>query len=225
VGHWHPYFICAGTTDAQLLSPEYFLIFEIRGLVSSGIEISKTAPAKNMSHFTVRHRIIFSFAAVTLLLIVFAVFALLNLGTIEDRTMSISRNSLPGVYDAGLLHAACLESFTLDQEWLTGEPTAELKAKTEANVGKVTELMGRYGTTVFDNEIEERNAFNLLKGMYASYLSVREQAHANHEDAGKTQEAAKLSAALGEIVDENKQEADAELEAIMSGIATAERSV
>jgi len=176
-----------------------------------------------MNHLTVRKRIILGFGAVTLLLVLFGAFAFLNLKTVEVKAASVTNDSLPGIYYASQIETACIESFGLDHECLNGEITEELRGRIQANITKCTDLLAKYESTIFRDK--DRALFTTLKNGYVAYLGIRDQMHKVSEDAAKKPEAMKLSIAVRDLVDFNKQNADVDLAAIGQAIGTAKMGV
>jgi methyl-accepting chemotaxis protein WspA len=176
-----------------------------------------------MNHLSVRQRILLSFGAATLLLILFGVFAYVNLKSIENRSSSISVDSLPGLYHASLLEAACLEGFELDQNWVLAQPREDLKKESEDNAKRLSAILGDYKSTVFKNS--DKKMLAEMEEALLAYSKVREKAQTAHQDASLSPEAQRLSKLVKDNMEGNKRDADDDLRTIAAAIAAAKSAV
>jgi len=188
-----------------------------------------------MNHLTVRQRIILSFGVATLLLVLFGCFAYWNFRVIEDKSHSITTDSLPSIYFGGRLQAALMESLYLDYEYVTGEEPEKIKTEAQTNAARVSEMEAKLEPTIVSDE--ERTLFSKLKSAQAEYQRVREPVHKLGGDPATRAEATKLthtevdaafgkvSEAMENLITYNKRGSDAELQSIDQAIDTARSGV
>jgi methyl-accepting chemotaxis protein WspA len=126
------------------------------------------------ARFTLGKRIVFSFGALFVLMLVMAVVSYTRLRSIDDEAVSLERDSVPGLFLATSLRAATNESYlTLDRAiFVDGDAAA-----TQRDIDRLAVLQRQfeqfstdYQATLFHDD--DRQRFNAFKAAYDQYLPL-----------------------------------------------------
>lgn len=188
-----------------------------------------------MNTWTIRHRILASFAAVLALMIVMGAVAYACLARVEQDATIIEKDALPGLSHSGQLMLIWLDNFALTQEHVLETDDAEMRkveSKLQANRAKLEDLTRSYESTIFT--AKDRENYEAFKSLLAAsgYLRAQQDVLKLSAD-NKNQEARallhsqllpqfqKVRAALQTLVDLNTKGAEEAGRQIMRAVATA----
>jgi methyl-accepting chemotaxis protein WspA len=171
-----------------------------------------------MKRWTIRGRILGSFAVVLFMMILIAGVAYFCLTRIDQETASLQKDSIPGVYYSTRLVNAVVENYALAEEWLIEAEragTPELGAKLQASRAALDSMMAEYERTIF--QAKDRENFDTVKTLRGLYVTAQEEISRPGSDT-KTRDAAmigsrllpafeKLKSATQVLVDFNKANA------------------
>lgn len=147
---------------------------------------SKSAGAR----ITLGNRILLSFGALFVLMLVMAGFSYTKLRLIDEETNSIQRDSLPGVYLATSLRASANESYTAMQRAIFVDADAAASAaeldKIPGMLDAFEKLSATYQKSTFRED--DRQRFATFRGVYERYLplladAVQKARSGSHADA------------------------------------------
>ncbi len=131
---------------------------------------SKSAGAR----ITLGNRILLSFGALFVLMLVMAGFSYTKLRLIDEETNSIQRDSLPGVYLATSLRASANESYTAMQRAIFVDADAAASAaeldKIPGMLDAFEKLSATYQKSTFRED--DRQRFATFRGVYERYLPL-----------------------------------------------------
>ncbi|MEW6339559.1 MAG: methyl-accepting chemotaxis protein [Pseudomonadota bacterium] len=192
----------------------------LSGLLSSG-------------RLTLGARIVLSFGALFLLMVVMAVISYTRLRSIDDEALSLRRDSVPGLYYATALRAASNESYvTLERAIFvdTDEPSMmhdlDLVPDVLRHFDKAT---ADYQGTVFRED--DREHFNSFKAAYDQYIQLFNEAVTHARTSRTTAQADfirltptwnNVIRAANVLVAENHTQADDSAELIRSSVTGTE---
>lgn len=128
-----------------------------------------------MKNWTIRQKILASFAVIVTLLIVMGGFAYTRVAHIEHGAIHWQKDSLLGVYYSSQLMGAWMANYSLTQEHIRQEDAAakrKVEAQLQANRTKLEGLIRDYETTIF--HAEDRKNFAAVKNLRDPYLGVQE---------------------------------------------------
>ncbi|EJM72402.1 methyl-accepting chemotaxis protein [Pseudomonas sp. GM55] len=191
-----------------------------------------------MKNWTLRQRILASFAVIITIMLLMVVLSYSRLLKIEDSEASVRDDALPGVYYSSMIRSAWVDSFLQTQELLglkegqgiSSEDAAEFKAF-EA---RLLEQMGNYRNTITTDEDKvEFAAFEQRHEEFSRILTTVLDLHSRKQEseaikmfteqltpawtAGRTK--------LNDIIRENKAVADHEMAAIDDAVLAAKISM
>ncbi|WP_024303715.1 methyl-accepting chemotaxis protein [Pseudogulbenkiania sp. MAI-1] len=126
-----------------------------------------------MKNWTIRQRILGSFALILLLMAVQGALALASLGSINEDVVALDRDSAPGVYYSQQLEAAWLENLVLTQHlvWESKAEEESFHTKLLANQRRLDELAAQYETTIFTTR--DRALFEAFKKLREPYARIQ----------------------------------------------------
>lgn len=185
-----------------------------------------------MITWTIRQRILGSFAAVLALMIAMGGLAYTRLERVEQDATSI-QDSLPGVYYSTQLMVAWATNYSLTEQHILEEDEAEMRkveSELQAKRSNLESLSRNYETTIsVAKDRENVEAFNRLRG---PYLHAQEEILKLSSNNKKNEARAllhsqlhlefeKVQAAIQAVVDFKKLDADGAGRRIMDDVATA----
>ncbi|KAF1029605.1 MAG: Methyl-accepting chemotaxis protein McpB [Pseudomonas sp.] len=191
-----------------------------------------------MKNWTLRQRILASFAVIIAIMLLMVVVSYSRLLKIEASEQSVREDAVPGVYLSSMIRSSWVDSYleTLDiiglreNKQLTDADRADFKTFE----GRIQAQMANYEKTIFDNE--DRADFDSFEAMHQTYnkaLAAVQERLQNNDVAG----ARKLfdtdlspawiagRAKLNDIISENKRVADHATSAIDDSVSAAKISM
>ncbi|MEP6876494.1 MAG: methyl-accepting chemotaxis protein, partial [Burkholderiales bacterium] len=190
-----------------------------------------------MKTWTIRQRILGSFAAVLALMIVMGGVAYTRLQLVEQDATTIQKDSLPGVAHSSQLMSAWLANYALTQEHILQTDAASMRkveSQLQANRSRLEDLSKSYEMTVF--VAKDRANFEAFKGLRGPYVRAQEELLKLSSDNQNTEARAllnsqlepafeKIQTALQVIVDFNTANGDEAGHQIMTAVATAKAAI
>ncbi|MDP9933095.1 methyl-accepting chemotaxis protein [Variovorax paradoxus] len=128
-----------------------------------------------MNTWTIRQRILASFAAVLALLIVMGVVAYACLARVAEDATAIQKDAVPGMAVSGQLNAAWLDNFALTQKHVLETEDAEMRSvdtQLQASRANIEKLSRSYEATIFT--AKDRENFDAFLSLRAAYLRAQE---------------------------------------------------
>ncbi|WP_431124859.1 methyl-accepting chemotaxis protein [Variovorax paradoxus] len=186
-----------------------------------------------MNTWTIRQRILASFAAVLALMIVMGAVAYACLARVAEDATIIQKDAVPGMAVSGQLTAAWLDNFALTQKHVLETEDAEMRrivAQLQVNRASLEKLSRNYETTI--HTAKDRENFDAFLNLRASYLRVQEDA-LRLSTENKNSEAravlhdqldpqfAKIRTALQAVADFNTSNGEEAARQIMGDVTTA----
>jgi methyl-accepting chemotaxis protein WspA len=182
---------------------------------------------------TLGARIVLSFGALFLLMLVMAVVSYTRLRNIDDEAVSLRRDSVPGLYYATALRAASNESYaTLERAIFLDSDAASMTTDLDRlpdTLRAFDKVAADYQSTVFRGDDRER--FNTFKAAYDQYLALFNQAASQARTSKSSAQATfiQLSPAWNSVIQganvlvaENHTQADDSAELIRSSVTGTE---
>ncbi|SDJ30902.1 methyl-accepting chemotaxis protein [Variovorax sp. OV700] len=190
-----------------------------------------------MNTWTIRQRILASFAAVLALMIVMGAVAHACLARVAEDATVIQKDAVPGMAVSGQLKAAWLDNFALTQKHVLETEDAEMRsvdAQLQASRANIEKLSRSYEATIFT--AKDRENFDAFLNLRAPYLRVQEDV-LRLSTENKTPEArallhnqldpqfAKIRTALQAVADFNTSNGEEAARQIMGAVTTATVSI
>ncbi|KAE9650169.1 methyl-accepting chemotaxis protein [Pseudomonas sp. PB106] len=191
-----------------------------------------------MKNWTLRQRILASFAVIIAIMLLMVVVSYSRLLKIEAGEQSVREDAVPGVYYSSMIRSAWVDSYLQTQELLglkKGEGiSAEDAADFKAFEARLEEQMGNYQGTVTTDE--DKSEFALFKQDVLNYNKIQAQVLDLHQ-RNLDDEATKLFTEqltpawtagrmkLNDIIRENKAVADEAMNNIDDAVAAAKVSM
>jgi methyl-accepting chemotaxis protein WspA len=190
-----------------------------------------------MNTWTIRQRILASFAAVLALMIVMGAVAYACLARVAEDATVIQKDAVPGMAVSGQLKAAWLDNFALTQKHVLETEDAEMRsvdAQLQASRANIEKLSRSYEATIFT--AKDRENFDAFLNLRAPYLRVQEDV-LRLSTENKTPEArallhnqldpqfAKIRTALQAVADFNTSNGEEAARQIMGAVTTATVSI
>jgi methyl-accepting chemotaxis protein WspA len=182
---------------------------------------------------TLGARIVLSFGALFLLMLVMAVVSYTRLRSIDDEAVSLRRDSVPGLYYATALRAASNESYATLERAIFLDPDAASMTTDLDHLPDTLRVFDKaaadYQSTVFRGDDRER--FNTFKAAYDQYLALFNQAASQARTSKSAAQATfiQLSPAWNSVIQganvlvaENHTQADDSAELIRSSVTGTE---
>ncbi|MEO6276301.1 methyl-accepting chemotaxis protein [Roseateles sp.] len=190
-----------------------------------------------MKTWTIRQRILGSFAAVLALMIVMGGIAYTHLQLVEHDATTVQKDALPGVAVGGQLLSAWLANYSLTQEHILQTDAASIRdveSQLQANRARLEDLAKAYETTIFVPQ--DRANFEAFKTLRGPYRRAQDDLLKLSADNKNTEARAllnnlvdpefeKVQAALQVIVDFNTAYGDQAGRQIMTSVATAKTAI
>ncbi len=214
-----------------MLVPAFSAVFHAEG---DGSLDRFLTPMKN---WTVRQRIIASFAAVLLLMGGMATVAHLRLAEIQLETHQVEADSLPGLYFSAQALADWSIGFSLTQHYVLQTDKAAMEktaSRLLANRAALDQVMRKYEATV--TLAKDRELFEDFKGVVPPFTRLQDEVLKLGGEL-KTAEAQAIArnqleplfekglAALQAVMDFNKHNADEEVRQVFGAIASARQGM
>ncbi|QAX83572.1 methyl-accepting chemotaxis protein [Pseudomonas sp. DTU12.3] len=191
-----------------------------------------------MKNWTLRQRILASFAVIIAIMLLMVVVSYSRLLKIEAGEQSVRQDAVPGVYFSSMIRSAWVDSYLQTQELLglkKGQGiSAEDAADFKAFEARLEEQMGNYQSTVTTDE--DKAEFAVFKQDVLNYNKIQTQVLDLHQ-RNQEDEAAKLfneqltpawtagRMKLNDIIRENKAVADEAMNNIDDAVAAAKVSM
>ncbi len=191
-----------------------------------------------MKNWTLRQRILASFAVIIAIMLLMVVVSYSRLLKIEAGEQSVRQDAVPGVYYSSMIRSAWVDSYLQTQELLglkRGQGiSAEDAADFKAFEARLDEQMANYQTTVTTDE--DRAEFSVFKQDVLNYFKVQTAVLDLHQ-RNLDDEAAKMFSEqltpawtagrmkLNDIIRENKSVADEAMNNIDDAVAAAKVSM
>jgi methyl-accepting chemotaxis protein WspA len=188
-----------------------------------------------MNTWTIRRRILASFAAVLALMIVMGAVAYACLSRVAQDATVIQKEALPGMSYSTQLTAAWLDNFDLTRKHVAEPEGVEMRkaeSQLQANRARLENLTRNYESTISGARDQEN--YEAFKSIHAVDAYLRSQEDILKLSAGNRKEEArailrdqldpqfgKLRAALQSVVDYNMTDAEEAGRQITSAVATA----
>ncbi|MDQ0022543.1 methyl-accepting chemotaxis protein WspA [Variovorax paradoxus] len=128
-----------------------------------------------MNTWTIRQRILASFAAVLALMIVMGVVAYACLARVAEDATAIQKDAVPGMAVSGQLNAAWLDNFALTQKHVLETEEADIRSvdtQLQASRANIEKLSRSYEATIFT--AKDRENFDAFLSLRAAYLRAQE---------------------------------------------------
>ena len=187
-----------------------------------------------MKNWTLRQRILASFAVIIAIMLLMVVVSYSRLLKIESSEASVREDALPGLYYSSMVRSAWVDSYLRTQEILGFKEGEGFSAEQAENFktfeARLQEHMQSYrGTIATDEDKVEYAAFEKLHGDYNQVLATVLDLHKRNQSA----EAIRLfneqltpawtagRMKLNDIIRENKAVADTDIAAIDDAVLTA----
>ncbi|MBV7570108.1 methyl-accepting chemotaxis protein [Pseudomonas sp. PDM27] len=187
-----------------------------------------------MKNWTLRQRILASFAVIIAIMLLMVVVSYSRLLKIESSEASVREDALPGLYYSSMVRSAWVDSYLRTQETLGFKEGEGFSAEQAENFktfeARLQEHMQSYrGTIATDEDKVEYAAFEKLHGDYNQVLATVLDLHKRNQSA----EAIRLfneqltpawtagRMKLNDIIRENKAVADTDIAAIDDAVLTA----
>ncbi len=188
-----------------------------------------------MNSWTIRQRLLGSFAIILALMIVMEGIAFTRLATIEKGATSAATQSIPGLYHSTKVLGNLIMSYALTIEQIgQGDVLAmqALEARLKANQRSMEESIRRYRGAISPTAVRDRQLFEAFQSLRAPYARLQQEilqlsADMKYDEANKmwrerfAPEFEETLAAIHAVVDFNKADADQSVQQIMSVIASA----
>nr|WP_277933283.1 methyl-accepting chemotaxis protein [Pseudomonas sp. CROZ-RG-20F-R04-15] len=191
-----------------------------------------------VKNWTLRQRILASFAVIIAIMLLMVVVSYSRLLKIEAGEQSVRQDAVPGVYFSSMIRSAWVDSYLQTQELLglkKGQGiSAEDAADFKAFEARLAEQMGNYQSTVTTDE--DKAEFAVFKQDVVNYNKIQTQVldlhQSNLDDAATKMFNEQLTPAwiagrmkLNDIIRENKAVADEAMNNIDDAVAAAKVSM
>ena len=130
-----------------------------------------------VKNWTLRHRILASFAVIIAIMLLMIVASYTRLQKIEESSDTVRTDSMPGVYYSSMIRSAFVDSFVYTQQLIGLSSQRELITADEdqykAFAARLQEQVAKYETTIRDDA--DRNAFAEFKRYKEVYTATLER--------------------------------------------------
>jgi methyl-accepting chemotaxis protein WspA len=140
---------------------------------------SATLPGVSVgARFTLGRRIVVSFGALFVLMLVMAAISYTRLSAIDDEAVSLNRDSVPGLYVSTQLRETSVKTYSTLERAIYGEDGDDAVkgdlARLAITEKQLEQLAADYQTTIFREN--DREAFRAFKTVYDQYLPLLNEA-------------------------------------------------
>lgn len=191
-----------------------------------------------MKNWTLRQRILASFAVIIAIMLLMVVASYSRLLSIESSEETVRTDSIPGVYYSSMVRSAWVDSFVLTLQLVGSATQRDLTSEDRKLYASYEDRMNQeldnYRTTIFDDQDRaEFDEFERIHGEYTKALSgvlqFYEDKKTEQADAMLNEQLAPLWAAgrkqLNTIIDTNRTQANHATETIANAVTTAKISM
>ncbi|MGE7993487.1 methyl-accepting chemotaxis protein [Pseudomonas sp. NPDC089554] len=191
-----------------------------------------------MKNWTLRQRILASFAVIIAIMLLMIVAAYSRLVSIEASEEAVGNDSIPGVYYSSMIRSAWVDSYVASQQ-LVGLSDRREFTSADAELFKsfndrLKEQMGNYQGTIRDPQ--DQAAFDAFVRMEADYLKLVEQVLDTYRAKNYTEAERLINEVLNPawmagrkhlntLIDRNTEAANAASRDIVAAVATAKGSM
>ena len=173
-----------------------------------------------MKNWTLRQRILASFAVIIAIMLLMVVASYSRLLSIESSEETVRTDSIPGVYYSSMVRSAWVDSYVLTLQLVGSATQRDLTSEDRklyaSYEDRMTHELDNYRTTIFDDQDRaEFDEFERIHGQYtkalAGVLQFYEDKKTEQADAMLNEQLAPLWAAgrkqLNTIIDTNRTQA------------------
>ena len=191
-----------------------------------------------MKNWTLRQRILASFAVIIAIMLLMVVASYSRLLSIESSEETVRTDSIPGVYYSSMVRSAWVDSYVLTLQLVGSATQRDLTSEDRKLYASYEDRMNQeldnYRTTIFDDQDRaEFDEFERIHGEYtkalAGVLQFYEDKKTEQADAMLNEQLAPLWAAgrkqLNTIIDTNRTQANHATETIANAVTTAKISM
>lgn len=127
-----------------------------------------------MKNWTLRHRILASFAVIIAIMLLMIVASYTRLQKIEESAHDVRDESIPGIFYSSLIRSAFVDSFVYTQQLIGLSHQRELITADEEQyrsfAARLDEQIAHYELTIRDND--DRTAFGEFKRLKSAYVEI-----------------------------------------------------
>ena len=191
-----------------------------------------------MKNWTLRQRILASFAVIIAIMLLMVVAAYSRLVAIESDEEAVRTDSIPGVYYSSMIRSAWVDSYVLTQQLvgLSGqrELTAADKAQYQEFEDRLKQHMASYQATIHDPDDQQRfDEFGRLEDAYIKAIDSVLEAYVRKDYAQAQRLVGEVLTPtwitgrkhLNGVIERNRQSADEAAESIVGAVITAKVSM
>jgi methyl-accepting chemotaxis protein WspA len=186
-----------------------------------------------MKNWTIRQRILVSFSVILILMVIMGGVAYTRLASIEQKTVELEKDSLPGVYYSTQVTSSWITDYALTEAHVLQEDISairQVESQLDANRANLENHIRNYETTIFQEK--DRENFEAFKKQRAVYEPIQQEilklsaANKNKEarallNGSLEPEFEKARAAIQVVTDYNKVNTEGSTQHIFSAISTA----
>src|SRR5450830_453495 len=147
----------------------------LRCLWRCAVSLLQESPL-SMKNWTIKQRLLGSFAVILILMVIMAVVASTRLAKIDDEATSLRQDSTPGLYYSTMINAAWYENLLLGQQIAQVDETEATRqadiALLRANGERLNHLQEEYDKTVFTTR--DRALFEQFKQARMAYRQIQQ---------------------------------------------------
>ena len=191
-----------------------------------------------MNNWTIRQRILGSFALILGLMFLMGGIAYTQLASIKEKTEELERDSLPGVYYSGRIARSLILDFALTAEHILEADATKMQhiaSKLETNRTEMETQIQGYEGSIFTEK--DREMFDAFKAQLVEYEAIQQEVFklSVSDPHGKDARAllttslipkfAQTRSAIYAITDSNKKSAEEDMGHILLAIKTANTGV
>ncbi|HEY4801977.1 MAG TPA: methyl-accepting chemotaxis protein [Paraburkholderia sp.] len=190
-------------------------------------------PRQTQGRFTLGTRIVLSFGLLFVLMLAMAAISWDRLRAIDSEALSLTHDSVPGLFYATSMRAAANQTNNLVERaaFVDSDPDAVARdlAGLPAAMAQVEQTASQYQRTLF--RADDRERFQRFRDAYARYLPMLKAAASQLPGSRPAAQAAFMQigpawqdvlAAANALVDENRQQADESAQTIRSSVTGTE---
>ena len=191
-----------------------------------------------MKNWTLRQRILASFAVIIAIMLLMVVASYSRLLSIQSSEETVRTDAIPGVYYSSMIRSAWVDSYILTQQLIGSSSRRDLTNEDRKLYASYEERLNHelenYRSTIFDREDRANfDAFEVLHKQYAQALTKVLQLYENKQfDQAQTMLAEELTPdwiagrkQLNFLIDTNRQSATQASETIAQAVVTAKVSM
>jgi methyl-accepting chemotaxis protein WspA len=187
-----------------------------------------------VKNWTLRHRILASFAVIIAIMLLMIVASYTRLQKIEDSSDDVRTDSMPGVYYSSMIRSAFVDSFVYTQQLIGLSSQRELITADEEQYkafdARLDQQIAKYESTIHDED--DRKAFSEFKRLNSVYHEIlertleayRQKRFMEAQDLAQTDLAPAWAAgrkALNAVIEINSATADIATRQIASAVTSA----